>query len=365
MLRHTPLFPLHQQLNARFVPFAGYEMPVQYPTGILNEHRHTRSAAGLFDVSHMGQIVLTGPKAAAALETLTPTDVVGMTPGQQRYVLLTSETGGVLDDAMVCHAGDHWRLVVNAANKINDLNHLRETIGDQCQLTYLEDWALLALQGPTAVQMACQLNPALAALTFMTGGWFEMAHCRVFVTRSGYTGEDGLEISVANEDAVKLAEALLALPDVKPVGLGARDSLRLEAGLCLHGADLDLTLSPIEAGLSWAIGKARRPGGEREGGFIGAERILAHLKNGVTRQRKGFVVEGKALVRSGTELQDATGKIVGRVTSGGFSPQRGEPIAMALIEKSAVNQTLTASVRGKSVVLQPTKMPFVSPRYAR
>lgn len=368
MLHRTELFAMHARLGARFVPFAGYDMPVQYPTGILAEHRHTRRFAGLFDVSHMGQITLTGPDAAAALETLTPTDVMGLVPGQQRYVLLTDDTGGVLDDAMVCHAGDHLRLVVNAANKINDLAHIQQHIGDRCTVQYLADWSLLALQGPTAVATASQLAPAVTALRFMTGGWFEMAGCRVFATRSGYTGEDGLEISVASAEAVTLAEALLALPDVKPIGLGARDSLRLEAGLSLHGADLDLTISPIEAGLRWAIGKSRRATGSRAGGFLGADIILQQMRDGVVRQRVGLLMDGKAIVRSGATVLNAGGDVVGRVTSGGFSPELERGIALGLVDSAALLEGTDGwhtLLRGKATALTVAPTPFVASRYAR
>ena len=277
-LARTPLHALHVELGARMVPFAGYEMPVQYPTGIIKEHLHTRTAAGLFDISHMGQVRLAGAQAAAALEALVPVDVVDLGVGRQRYALFTNETGGILDDLMIANFGDHLFLVVNAACKAQDLDHLRTHLGDRCELEALTDRALLALQGPQAGAVLARLAPDTAPMTFMTVGRVTLAGAPCFVSRSGYTGEDGFEISVPADRAEALARALLAEPEVAPIGLGARDSLRLEAGLCLYGHDIDTTTTPVEADLAWALSKSRRTGGARPGGYPGAAAILRQLE---------------------------------------------------------------------------------------
>ncbi len=368
----TPLNALHREIGARMVPFAGYDMPVQYPAGVMAEHKHTRSAAGLFDVSHMGQIRLDGPDAAAALETLVPVDVIGLKPGQQRYAFFTNETGGILDDLMIVRPapedgfGD-LLLVVNAACKEADLAHLRHHIGTRCTITPLPERALLALQGPLAVDVLAALNPAAAELRFMQGRAMSLAGAACFATRSGYTGEDGYEISVPEGQAEHLARTLLADPRVKPVGLGARDTLRLEAGLCLYGHDIDAGTSPIEAGLQWAIQKVRRPGGERAGGYPGAERIGRELSEGVKRKRVGLVGQERAPVREGASLHDATGAIVGCVTSGTLGPTVNQPVAMAWLDAAhaTAGAVVHADVRGKRLPMTVTAMPFAPHRYVR
>ncbi|HMX12441.1 MAG TPA: glycine cleavage system aminomethyltransferase GcvT, partial [Burkholderiaceae bacterium] len=288
-LHQTPLHELHLELGARMVPFAGYAMPVQYPAGILAEHRQCRDSAALFDVSHMGQVRLVGADAAAALESLVPVDVVDLPVGKQRYAFFTNAAGGLLDDLMITRREDDLFLVVNAGCKDADLRHLTAQIGHRCQVIAQPERALLALQGPKAVDALARINGGVAALTFMTGGWFALAGADCFVTRSGYTGEDGFEISVPATHAVALARTLLAQPEVQPAGLGARDTLRLEAGLCLYGHDIDETTTPVEAGLTWAIQKVRRAGGERHGGYPGAAAIDQQLSAGPACKRVGLV----------------------------------------------------------------------------
>lgn len=366
-LQHTPLYPLHQELGAKLVPFAGYAMPVQYPLGIMKEHQHTRARAGLFDVSHMGQVRLSGPDADAALETLVPMDIIDLGINRQRYAFFTNEQGGLLDDLMVTRYQDHLFLVVNAACKDQDIAHLHARIGDRCTVEPLPDRALLALQGPEAVTVLAKLAPAVADLTFMTGTHLDIAGIPCGVTRSGYTGEDGFEISVPADRAEELARLLLADEAVAPIGLGARDSLRLEAGLCLYGHDIDTTTTPVEAGLIWAISKARRAGGARSGGFPGAAIILDQLANGVSRRRVGLQPEGRAPVREGAELQDDHGQTIGRVTSGGFGPTANAPVAMAYVANShaAPGSKVRALVRGKPLPATVIKLPFVPQRYYR
>ncbi|MDX1604794.1 MAG: glycine cleavage system aminomethyltransferase GcvT [Candidatus Competibacterales bacterium] len=366
-LLRTPLHALHQSLGARLVPFAGYEMPVQYPAGILQEHRHTRAAAGLFDVSHMGQVRLTGDGAAAALERLVPMNIRGLKPGRQRYALFTNEQGGILDDLMICNAGDHFFLVVNAACKQQDIEHLRAGAGQDCRVEPLPDRALLALQGPAAAMVLGRLSAAVGELTFMSAAPIELDGIGCFVTRSGYTGEDGFEISLPAEQAERLARTLLAHDEVAPVGLGARDSLRLEAGLCLYGHDIDAATTPVEAALEWSIQKIRRRGGAREGGFPGADVILEQLDSGAARRRVGLRPEGRAPVREGAELNDADGRAVGRVTSGGFGPTVGAPVAMGYVEASLTEPgtMLQASVRGRTLPVQVDRLPFVTQNYHR
>ena len=349
------------------VPFAGYEMPVQYPAGILKEHAQTRERAGLFDVSHMGQLRLRGAGAAAALESLVPIDVVDLPVGQQRYALFTNDAGGILDDFMVTNAGDHLFVVVNAACKAADTAHLRAHLGADCALEELTDRALLALQGPAAAAVMTRLAPAVAELVFMTGAEVEIDGAACFVTRSGYTGEDGFEISVPAGRAEALARRLLAEDAVAPVGLGARDSLRLEAGLCLYGHDIDTETTPVEAGLTWALSKARRAGGARPGGYPGAEVILRQLAEGVRRRRVGLRPGGRIPVRDGAVLQDADGRAVGRVTSGGFGPSVGGPIAMGYVETALAKPgtRLVATVRGKPQDIEVVRLPFVAPNYHR
>ncbi len=372
-LLHTPLHALHLELGARMVPFAGYSMPVQYPAGLMAEHLHTRSAAGLFDVSHMGQISIRGADAAAALESVMPVDVIGLGVNRQRYGLLLNEQGGILDDLMfvnrdIAGGGDLF-LVVNGANKQADLAHLQARIGQRCQITAQFDRGLLALQGPQAVTALQRLLPGVEALVFMTGAAFTWNGADLFVTRSGYTGEDGFEISLPADATEAFARALLAQPEVKPVGLGARNSLRLEAGLCLHGNDIDAGITPVEAGLNWALQKVRRTGGARAGGFPGADGVLGQLDGTVplARVRVGLVAEERVPVREHTPLQDEAGQSLGEVTSGLLGPSTQTPIAMGMVPPShaAVGTRVLAIVRGKPVPMRVSAMPFVPNRYHR
>jgi aminomethyltransferase len=370
----TPLHALHLELGARMTPFAGYDMPLQYPAGILKEHLHTRAAAGLFDVSHMGQVILRPRSgdvadAARALERLVPVDILGLAMGRQRYALFTNAQGGIMDDLMVANRGDHLFVVVNAACKEADEAHMRLTLSDAVNIERLADRALLALQGPAAEAALASLAPEVAAMKFMDVMGTKILGADCIVSRSGYSGEDGYEISVPEGDAEALARALLAIDTVEPIGLGARDSLRLEAGLCLYGSDLDTTTSPVEASLVWAMQKARRPGGEREGGFPGASRILAELAEGPARKRVGLLPEGRAPVRGGTELFAAenSADVVGTVTSGAFGPSLGGPMAMGYVlsAHAATGTRLFAEVRGKKLPVTVADMPFVKPNYKR
>ncbi len=365
-LGRTPLHDLHVECGARMVPFAGYEMPVQF-SGILDEHRQVRAAAGLFDVSHMGQVRLRGAGAAAALERLVPVDVFDLAAGRQRYALFTNPQGGILDDLMVTNAGDHLFLVVNAARKAHDVAHLRHHLPADCQIEELTDRALLALQGPAAGAVMAGLAPESADMTFMTAADIAVDGVECLATRSGYTGEDGFELSVPVDAAERIARLLLAQDGVAPIGLGARDSLRLEAGLCLYGHDIDETTTPVEAGLTWAIQKVRRAGGARAGGFPGAEVILRQMADGPARKRVGLRPEGRAPVREGAELIDGHGDTVGHVTSGGFGPTVGGPVAMGYVaaEHAAAGTRLNAVVRGKALPLTVARMPFVEQRYYR
>ncbi|NHW01903.1 glycine cleavage system aminomethyltransferase GcvT [Stutzerimonas degradans] len=368
-LEKTPLHDLHLELGAKMVPFAGYDMPVQYPLGVLKEHLHCREQAGLFDVSHMGQILLHGPQAAAALESLVPVDIIDLPMGMQRYAMFTDENGGILDDLMVANLGnDRLFLVVNAACKEQDLAHLRKHIGDRCEIESLfESRALLALQGPRAVDVLARLAPDVAKMTFMNFARVAVAGIDCYVSRSGYTGEDGFEISVPTVAAEQLARALLAEPEVQPIGLGARDSLRLEAGLCLYGHDMSSATTPIDASLLWAISKARRADGARAGGFPGAERIFAQQRDGVPSKRVGLLPQDRMPVREGAELVDADGSPIGQVTSGGFGPSLGAPLAMGYVASShaALDSEVWAVVRGKRVPMKVSKTPFVPQRYYR
>ncbi|KQQ46230.1 glycine cleavage system protein T [Methylobacterium sp. Leaf125] len=368
----TPLHALHLRHGGRMVPFAGYAMPVQYPAGLLKEHLHTRAEAGLFDVSHMGQIRLT-PRSgdvddvARALETLLPIDVLGLKPGRQRYGLLLDASGGIRDDLMVAHCGDSLVLVVNAANKVADEAYLRAHLADACTVTVLAR-ALVALQGPGAEAALTRLAPEVAAMRFMDVRMLGLLGASAIVTRSGYTGEDGFEISIPEDKAEALAEALLADPAVLPIGLGARDSLRLEAGLCLHGNDIDPGTDPVEAGLSWAIPRVRRRGGVRAGGFPGAARILSALEDGPSRKRVGLRPEGPTPVRAGAPLfADETGTAVGQVTSGGFGPSLQAPIAMGYLPAAlaAPGTRVFAEVRGKRLAVAVAALPFVPAGFKR
>jgi aminomethyltransferase len=366
-LLQTPLHALHLELGAKMVPFAGYAMPVSYPQGILAEHRQCRDSAVLFDVSHMGQLRLTGNDAAAALETLVPVDILGLAPGKQRYALFTNDTGGILDDLMVTRRDDHLFLVVNAACKEADTAHLRAHLSTRCLIEPLPERALLALQGPKAAAVMQRLAPELARLTFMTGGEATIRGIACFATRSGYTGEDGFEISVAAAEAETLARALLAEPEVAPAGLGARDTLRLEAGLCLYGHDIDTTTTPVQAGLTWAIQKVRRPGGERAGGYPGAEVIATQLASGAPSKRVGLVGLERVPVREGAHIVDDAGAAIGRVTSGTVGPSVGQPIALAYVPGAlAVPGTVVhADVRGKRQPMRVCPLPFAPHRYFR
>ena len=361
-LLHTPLHALHVEIGARMVPFAGYEMPVQYPAGILAEHRHTRARASLFDVSHMGQGRLHGAGVADALEALVPVDLRSLAIGRQRYAFFTNDAGGILDDLMVTNCGDFLYVVVNASRKAEDFALLKN-LG----LEILADRALLALQGPKAGDVMGRLAPRLASLPFMSSAAAKIGDFDCQVSRSGYTGEDGFEISLAASDAEPLARALLAQEGVAPAGLGARDSLRLEAGLCLYGHDIDETTTPVEAGLSRAIQKARRQGGAREGGFPGAGVILEQLERGAPRRRIGILPEGRAPIREGEVLNDSTGRRVGRLTSGGFGATLDAPLAMGYVEtaSSATGTPLSATVRGKPRACKVSALPFVPHRYYR
>ena len=363
----TPLHALHLELGARMVPFAGYAMPVQYPAGILAEHRWCRDSAALFDVSHMGQLQLRGTDAAAALESLVPQDVVDLPVDKQRYAFFTNPQGGLLDDLMVTRRANHLFLIVNAGCKQDDIRHLITHIGHRCNVVPMPDHALLALQGPQAATALSRLDPGVAKLAFMTGGDFTLAGAACFVTRSGYTGEDGFEISVPAAQAEALARALLAEPEVKPAGLGARDTLRLEAGLCLYGHDIDTRTTPIEAGLSWAIQKVRRPGGARAGHYPGAKVIEGQLATGPLLKRVGLIGLERVPVREGTALVDSHGRPLGRVTSGTLGPTVHEPVAMAYlaIDHAGIQHEVYAEVRGKRLPMRVTAMPFTPHRYRR
>ena len=375
----TPLNALHIELGARMVPFAGYSMPVQYPSGLMAEHHHTRNAAGLFDVSHMGQLRLAGPNTAAAFETLIPMDVVDLPVGKQRYGLLLTDEGTIMDDLMFFNKGDdEIFVIVNGACKAGDIAHIQAKIGHRCQVIPMPEMALLALQGPQAVTALSRLAPGVEKLVFMTGGDFAIdtgsQKIDVFLTRSGYTGEDGFEISVHASHADALARALLAQPEVKPIGLGARNSLRLEAGLCLYGNDIDTTTNPVEANLLWAMQKVRRTGGAREGGFPGATKILAALASSTgaagtngTRKRVGLMALERIPVRDHTELQDTAGNRIGEVTSGLLGPTIDKCVAMGYVDAAfaPLGTRVNAIVRGKPVPMEVSSMPFVPTRYYR
>ncbi|MEE9427897.1 MAG: glycine cleavage system aminomethyltransferase GcvT [Paracoccaceae bacterium] len=373
-LKRTAYYDTHIHFGAKMVPFAGYDMPVQYPMGVMKEHLHTREHAGLFDVSHMGQVILR-PKsgvladAALALETLVPVSVLGLAEGRQRYGIFTNDTGGILDDLMIANRGDHLFLVVNAACKDADIAHMKQHLSDSCEIAVIEDRALIALQGPKAEAALSALNPAAKDMRFMDVATMELAGAKCWVSRSGYSGEDGYEVSVPNQFAVPLAKALWADGDVQPIGLGARDSLRLEAGLCLYGNDIDQTTSPVEAGIEWAIQKVRRNGGDRAGGFPGADRILAELDTGASRRRVGILPEGRAPMRAGTELFASVegGAAIGTVTSGAFGPSIEGPMSMGYvsIEHAGDGTQIYGEVRGKRQPAKVAPMPFRPSTYKR
>ncbi len=368
----TPLNALHIELGARMVPFAGYSMPVQYQgpgMGLVAEHHHTRTAAGLFDVSHMGQLRLVGPDAAAAFESLMPVDVIGLGLHKQRYGLLLNDEGGIIDDLMFVNRGDDLFVIVNGACKHGDLAHIQARIGSRCTIEPQFDRALLALQGPQAVHALTRLLPGVEQLVFMTGMPFNWQGGDMYVTRSGYTGEDGFEISLPASSADAFARALLAQPEVKPIGLGARNSLRLEAGLCLYGNDIDTTTTPVEASLNWALQKVRRTGGARAGGFPGANKVLAQLDGAqpAKRLRVGLVGLERVPVREHVVLHNAAGQKIGEVTSGLLAPTADKPVALAYVqaEYAAVGTRLNAMVRGKAVPMEVSPLPFVPNRYYR
>lgn len=367
----TPLYELHLELGARMVGFAGYAMPVQYPLGILKEHLHTRDSVGLFDVSHMGQIRLAGEGITAALEKLVPVDLGALPRHKQIYAVFTNESGGILDDLIITRWGDdEFFLVVNAACKQQDLAHLQQHL-QGFEIELLDDRALLALQGPRARAVMDQIAPSASALRFMSGCFDDITidgePISCFITCSGYTGEDGYEISVPASRAEALARQLLAFEEVEPIGLGARDSLRLEVGLCLYGHDMDTSTTPIEAGLLWSISKSRRPGGEKAGGFIGAEAVFEQLETGAPRKRVGLRVDGRAPVREGAELVDDAEKVIGTITSGGFGPSYGGPVAMGYVPADCAQPgaRVGARLRGKVIPLEVVKLPFVPQNYVR
>jgi aminomethyltransferase len=373
-LKHTPLYQLHLDLGARMVPFAGYEMPVQYPNGILKEHLHVRAAAGLFDVSHMGQFEIRSRNGdsegvARALESVVPMDIVGLAPGRQRYALLTNEHGGIRDDLMIARLGDRFLIVANAACKDADEVYLREAMSHACAIERIEDRALVALQGPGAEAALAGLAPDVRSMRFMDFRTTDVMNVACFVSRSGYTGEDGFEISLPASHAEALARELLKNSNVAMIGLGARDSLRLEAGLCLYGSDLDATTTPVEAALEWSIQKARRSGGSREGNFPGAQKILHQLANGAPRRRVGLRPEGRAPIRHGAKLfsdQDVADAI-GVVTSGGFGPSVNAPVAMGYVRQvdEPAGGIIYADLRGTRVPLRLSALPFISTTYKR
>lgn len=373
-LKRVPLHDLHVTRGGKIVPFAGYEMPVQYAAGVLKEHLHTRTSAGLFDVSHMGQIALRAKSgkvedAARALERLVPQDILAVAPGRQRYAQFTSDSGGILDDLMVANFGDHLFLVVNAACKTEDEAHLRKHLSEVCTIKPLPDRALIALQGPKAVEVLSKHAPTVAAMRFMDAGPHKILGIDCFVSRSGYTGEDGFEISVPAKDVERLATTLLDDPAVMLIGLGARDSLRLEAGLCLYGHDIDTTTTPVEGALEWSVQKSRRKGGARAGGFPGADIILKQFETGASRRRIGLRAEGRAPVREGAALyaSETSSDSIGSVTSGGFGPTLNAPVAMGYVPTtlSTEGTVVFADVRGQRLPLRVTPMPFVPNGYKR
>jgi aminomethyltransferase len=368
----TPLHALHIEMGAKMVPFAGYDMPVQYALGVKKEHLHCRQQAGLFDVSHMGQLRLKsrlkGANAATELEKLVPVDIIDLPIGKQRYAFFTNQQGGISDDLMVTNFGDHLFVVVNAACKTQDIAHLKANLSADVELEIIEDRALLAIQGPKAVDVLAKLNPSVNNMVFMDAEKIQLVGVECYVSRSGYTGEDGFEISVPAAQAEQLARELLTNEEVEWIGLGARDSLRLECGLCLYGHDLDETTTPVEASLLWGISKARRADGIRAGGFIGSELILKQIatKN-VSRKRIGLVGQTKAPVREGAKLFDAADNEIGIVTSGTYGPSKEMPVAMAYIATAFtdIGTEVFAEVRGKKLAMTVEKMPFVAQRYFR
>ena len=371
-LEHTPLFDLHAELGAKMVPFAGYSMPVQYPMGVMKEHLHCRGQAGLFDVSHMGQVILRGESydaVAKAFEQLVPMDVVGLDADKQRYGFFTNDEGGIEDDLMFANRGDHLFVVVNAACKEADIARMKAALEPEVTVEVITDRALIALQGPAAEAALARLHPFVANMVFMDVVTANLLGAECWISRSGYTGEDGFEISVPSDKAEALCRALLEMIEVEPIGLGARDSLRLEAGLCLYGNDIDATTNPVEAGLTWAMQKVRRAGGEREGGFPGAPHIFSALAEGVTQKRVGLLPQGRAPMRAGTPIfaSQEGGDQIGSVTSGGFGPSVNGPVAMGYVGSihAATGTELYGEVRGKRMPLTVAKLPLVPANFKR
>jgi len=371
-LQQTPLYDLHLELGGKMVPFAGYSMPVQYPMGVMKEHLHTRAAAGVFDVSHMGQVMVTGPSweaAALAFETLVPMNVLGLEDGRQRYGFFTNDAGGIEDDLMFARRGDDLFVVVNAACKETDIARMKAALEPELTVTPITDRALIAVQGPTAGAAIATLDPAADAMRFMDFATLTLDGVEVWASRSGYTGEDGFELSVPEAQAEALVRRLLEIEGVEPIGLGARDSLRLEAGLCLYGNDIDAGTNPVEASLTWAIQKARRAGGDRAGGYPGADAVQAAFETGTARKRVGLAPEGRAPMRDGTPLFDAAtgGTQVGEVTSGSFGPTVGGPVAMGYVSEAqaGIDTMLWGEVRGKRLPVTVAKLPFVAANFKR
>ncbi len=371
-LRKTPLYDLHRDLGAKLTEFAGYEMPVQYGLGILSEHQHTRAKAGLFDVSHMGQVILRGrsyTETALALEKLLPTDVLGLEVGRQRYGLLTTNSGGILDDLMFSNRGDHIFIVLNAACKNSDIKHLKSLLEPEILVEEVLNRALIALQGPASETVLGELNPKVKNMKFMDVETLLVSGVECWISRSGYTGEDGFEISIPAADAELVTRSILSNENVEFIGLGARDSLRLEAGLCLYGHDINQATTPVEASLTWAIQKVRRANGERAGGFIGSKIILKQLDEGTERKRVGFLPQTRAPMREGVEVfeTERSKDTIGIITSGGYGPTVGHPVAMGYIDsKYAQNKNnLFGELRGKRVPVKVSKIPFVPLNFKR
>lgn len=361
-LKHTALNQWHQQQGAKMVPFAGYSMPVQYPTGIKKEHLHTRESASVFDVSHMGQLSISGDNAAVVLESVFPADLQNLEINKQAYTFLLNEQGGIVDDLMICRRESDFLLVLNAGCKDKDIKYLNRLIGQQVTIQLLDELALLALQGPKAAQVMTELGAEVDGLRFMQAAALRVAGIDAWVTRAGYTGEDGFEIAVANQDVEALMQALCANELVLPAGLGARDSLRLEAGLCLYGNELNEEISPVQAGLTWAMAKKRR----EQGGFIGSDIILQQIEQGVAQKRVGLIAQGRAPIRDNTVLYTEQDEQLGVISSGSFSPSLNKPIAMAYVNKSvALGDVVYAELRGKKLAMDVVNMPFVKHQYQR
>ncbi len=360
MLKQTPLYHLHLELGAKMVCFAGYQMPVQYGNGILHEHLHCRSHAGFFDISHMGQCLILGDSAASELERLTPSDITGLDLGEQKYTVLTNDGGGIIDDIIVTRTVSGLMVIVNAACKDKDFSHLKRHLSDRCSVSELADYALFALQGPSAAKIIGKFSASAADLSFMQACETDINGMPCSISRSGYTGEDGFEISAANHTAEQLARLLLAEAEVEPVGLGARDTLRLEAGLCLYGHEINESITPVEAGLQWLLKKGHSQ-------FPGAGKILAQVQRSSEKVRAGLLVNSKIPVREGGEVYNIEGIVIGHVTSGSFSPSLGQPIAMALLDRNAaiLGNTLYAKVRDRKIAVTVTKLPFIPHRYHR